>query len=448
MPQFLNIHGFEAQQHQEELDWMLNKCKGKSNFIEIGTHKGGVFYRLCETIKGKRISIDFNDGPFVNREYKEMQTKLSAKFKNTFFINGNSHDYKILNELKTILKGELVDVLFIDGDHSAEGVQRDFEMYKQFVSDKGLIFFHDIIHSGFHAQHKCFVDKFWKDAPNPKENKCVSKEWGGIGCIENRKVDWKCYQIYFDAKSKKGLMPIFEPYNNSKDKSFFFFENNVILKIYQNIDKEKSDYIGTTSWKFAQKTQMGSVQFTELIESTNCNYDVLLFPHAQFLHENCMQRNKIYYRSIYQLMELFDKENILPFKICKDKWTCSYANYWIAKKSVYKDYCKRVLIPAMDAFKSNDIINNFVDKTLFNHGGKIYPITPFLLELLMGFYVNKFNITHKIITPDISTKLKIDEVLCKALKPNLLPEGKSEIIFKRKFAEELQAVGYVKIIEK
>ncbi|RPH56645.1 MAG: class I SAM-dependent methyltransferase, partial [Acidobacteria bacterium] len=38
-----------------------------------------------------------------------------------------------------------LDVLFIDGDHSYEGVRRDFEMYRPLVREGGLIVFHDIV---------------------------------------------------------------------------------------------------------------------------------------------------------------------------------------------------------------------------------------------------------------------------------------------------------------
>jgi hypothetical protein len=36
-----------------------------------------------------------------------------------------------------------IDVLFIDGDHSYEGVKKDFELYSKILSDNGLIIIHD-----------------------------------------------------------------------------------------------------------------------------------------------------------------------------------------------------------------------------------------------------------------------------------------------------------------
>jgi len=36
------------------------------------------------------------------------------------------------------------DLIFIDGDHSYEGVKIDFELYKELLSNRGVILFHDI----------------------------------------------------------------------------------------------------------------------------------------------------------------------------------------------------------------------------------------------------------------------------------------------------------------
>jgi predicted O-methyltransferase YrrM len=38
-----------------------------------------------------------------------------------------------------------IDILFIDGDHSYEGVKRDFELFGKFVSPFGIVVFHDTI---------------------------------------------------------------------------------------------------------------------------------------------------------------------------------------------------------------------------------------------------------------------------------------------------------------
>jgi len=42
-----------------------------------------------------------------------------------------------------VLQDIKIDVLFIDGDHSYEGVKKDFELYSKILSDNGLIIIHD-----------------------------------------------------------------------------------------------------------------------------------------------------------------------------------------------------------------------------------------------------------------------------------------------------------------
>jgi predicted O-methyltransferase YrrM len=50
-----------------------------------------------------------------------------------------------LDVIKNILDDRKVDFLFIDGDHTYEGVTRDFEMYSPLVKRGGIIAIHDIV---------------------------------------------------------------------------------------------------------------------------------------------------------------------------------------------------------------------------------------------------------------------------------------------------------------
>ena len=42
-----------------------------------------------------------------------------------------------------VLQDIKLDFIFIDGDHSYEGVKKDFELYSQLLTDKGIIIIHD-----------------------------------------------------------------------------------------------------------------------------------------------------------------------------------------------------------------------------------------------------------------------------------------------------------------
>jgi autotransporter strand-loop-strand O-heptosyltransferase len=172
---------FEAAEHF--------KSQGVKNFMEIGTDQGGSFAiwsKLSED--GIRISVDLPHGPYGRPDYNEYDRDeyLRSLGSNVTTIWGSSHDESIKERVSNILNGEKLDFLFIDGDHTYEGVKQDYEMYKEFVKQGGWIGFHDIKDTEYHRNANCGVDKLWSEL---KGNKVEFLEdmsaYGGIGFIQN-----------------------------------------------------------------------------------------------------------------------------------------------------------------------------------------------------------------------------------------------------------------------
>ena len=102
-------------------------------------------------------------------------------------LRRDSHDPSTLEELKGVLGGRRVDFLLIDGDHTYEGVKRDFEMYRSLVRPGGMIGFHDIVpHS---AESGCEVDRFWNEIRGTFDSVEFVENWrsqfGGVGLIRS-----------------------------------------------------------------------------------------------------------------------------------------------------------------------------------------------------------------------------------------------------------------------
>ncbi len=164
--------------------------------LEIGTRKGGTLFmwsRVC--CGGIIISIDLPEGPFGGG-YPRKKKKLYKYFgmdSNTkmHLIQNNSHSKETLGMVKNYLGSRKIDFLFIDGDHSYEGVKKDFNIYREFVRDGGIIAFHDILPNitGHDDSDKIEVYKFWQEIKADYEHKEIIENFNqnsmGIGLVYN-----------------------------------------------------------------------------------------------------------------------------------------------------------------------------------------------------------------------------------------------------------------------
>lgn len=143
--------GIHLQQIPDEIapcifDLLELEKKGNpiKNFLEIGSASGGNAFIFNYFFDLKRIVlIDDNK----HRKYK-LRKSVLKNVNHEIFI-GDSHSQIAGWFIESL--GIDFDVLFIDGDHSYEGVKKDEQMYAKFVNQKGFIIFHDTIAcSGIH----------------------------------------------------------------------------------------------------------------------------------------------------------------------------------------------------------------------------------------------------------------------------------------------------------
>jgi predicted O-methyltransferase YrrM len=130
---------------------LLQQLKPK-NILEIGTERGGTLflYTYVAAEDAKIISIDLPPGQYqFGFSYPQWKEAVYRSFgfysQKIYLIRGSSHDRETLKQVIKILSNEPLDFLFIDGDHSYEGVRKDFEMYSPLVRKGGIIAFHDIV---------------------------------------------------------------------------------------------------------------------------------------------------------------------------------------------------------------------------------------------------------------------------------------------------------------
>ena len=151
--------------------------KEEINYVEIGCYAGGSACLMLQRTKTNVISIDL--GEPISEEVVRKNTENHNIHKNNFsYIKGNSQVLETKERLKSIMlgyKSQEIDILFIDGDHSFNGVHNDFNLYEDLVSIGGYIVFDD------------YNDPEHSPDVNGAVNNIVSnlKNYEVIGTIEN-----------------------------------------------------------------------------------------------------------------------------------------------------------------------------------------------------------------------------------------------------------------------
>ncbi|WP_165220983.1 class I SAM-dependent methyltransferase [Aquisphaera insulae] len=129
--------------------------------LEIGTAQGGSLFAHTRVAAPDAhiISLDLPMGP-GGGGYTEGRIPLYQKFalpgQKIDLVRDDSHSPAVHRKIEELLGGRSIDVLFIDGDHSYEGVKADYEMYGPLVRPGGLIAFHDTVYIGD-------VTRFWNE---------------------------------------------------------------------------------------------------------------------------------------------------------------------------------------------------------------------------------------------------------------------------------------------
>lgn len=144
--------------------------------VEIGSDAGGTLWAWQQIGARRVIGVDQPRGPYSSGQLLD---EHGAEV-----VYGDSHDQATLETLKGLLGGDEVDLLFIDGDHSYQGVRKDFEMYSPLVRPDGMIGFHDICHHPHRPDVD--VDMLWRQLGNGAwKDEIVTDPptWGGIGIL-------------------------------------------------------------------------------------------------------------------------------------------------------------------------------------------------------------------------------------------------------------------------
>lgn len=186
---------FEGRRHfstigpsqvMKEITKLFELIKGENpqTVLEIGTDKGGTLYLWCQAAAEDAtiVSIDLSS----RRRYSPRRRDLYAKFVKSIhqklhFLPFSSHEQSTVEKASTLFGNKKIDYLFIDGDHTYEGVKQDYIMFSPLVKVGGLIAFHDIKT----VRPDCGVREVWEEVTKDmiKENywEYAENDFGPLG---------------------------------------------------------------------------------------------------------------------------------------------------------------------------------------------------------------------------------------------------------------------------
>jgi predicted O-methyltransferase YrrM len=185
---------FCAGQRENEIARFLDLAKSTHPRVigEIGSARGGnlFLFSLILPSDGRIVSLELA----CERVHQAVYHRLVGPSARLSCVTGDSHQPETLDRVRTALAGDLFDVLFIDGDHSHEGVAADFQMYAPLVRQGGIIGFHDIVADVFQRHGRPTpsatgdVWRFWREikASHPEHWEFVDdyeQDGFGIGAI-------------------------------------------------------------------------------------------------------------------------------------------------------------------------------------------------------------------------------------------------------------------------
>jgi len=188
-----------SNQKPSEIERLLKEIQNltPATICEIGAAGGGTFALFASVAapRARLLSIDICYPQSRSRIYQ----LLAQPATRVTCLEGDSHEIETLERVKRWLGHASFDFLFIDGDHTYEGVKQDYEMYAPLVRDGGIIALHDIV-PDFRTRHGIEtrsnvgeVPRFWRELRLGLDNTLTKEliedpeqDGFGIGVIRQR----------------------------------------------------------------------------------------------------------------------------------------------------------------------------------------------------------------------------------------------------------------------
>jgi cephalosporin hydroxylase len=136
---------FRSDQKQAEIVSLLRILqKHPPHYVcEIGSASGGTLFLFANVCCSDALIVSIDLG--LTFERSAVHSHIGNGQQQLVSIRADSRAPETIRRVRSLLRGHKLDLLFIDGDHSYDGVKADFNNYSPLLREGGLIVFHDIL---------------------------------------------------------------------------------------------------------------------------------------------------------------------------------------------------------------------------------------------------------------------------------------------------------------
>jgi GT2 family glycosyltransferase/glycosyltransferase involved in cell wall biosynthesis len=128
--------------------WLVKAIRPEV-FVELGTHSGNSFSAFCQAIAafgvpGRAFAVDTWKGDEHSGSYGEEVFEDLAAFNNAHYAGFATLLRTTFDDARKYFAETSIDLLHIDGLHGYEAVKHDFEHWRETLSRRAVVLFHDV----------------------------------------------------------------------------------------------------------------------------------------------------------------------------------------------------------------------------------------------------------------------------------------------------------------
>ena len=155
-----------AQRNFEDLDWLLSSNATNRGLMRLQFDEAAFLFRLVRskpTARIVEIGRFYGGSAFLFAVASDDESRVTsidiapqndALLQTALKKSGLAHKVKLIvgNSAATEARADFYDLIFVDGDHSYEGVVKDYEHWKKAIKSGGCLALHNAAAARAHAE--------------------------------------------------------------------------------------------------------------------------------------------------------------------------------------------------------------------------------------------------------------------------------------------------------